>query len=180
MTDQPPKRLRSDIWFNDMTAPGAPAVYLDASTITASRARAASRPADHRHAQSGGDLTPCNQFISHLPKVKDGIRDAGGVPFEFPMHPLQESCRRPGCLDRNLAYLGLVEILCRYPLTAWCSRRVATRLRRQPDDRHHEPSRHRAFGGPMLDAYQLKAGGIGHGALGGRRQVAAGKMNEHS
>ena len=49
--------------------------------------------------------------------MKDGIRDAGGVPFEFPMHPMQESCRRPtAALDRNLAYLGLVEILCGYPL----------------------------------------------------------------
>ena len=50
-------------------------------------------------------------------RVKEGIRDAGGIGFEFPIHPLQESCRRPtAALDRNLAYLGLVEILCGYPL----------------------------------------------------------------
>ena len=67
--------------------------------------------------QSGSELTPCNRIhLSLAARVKDGIRDAGGVPIEFPLHPIQESCRRPtAALDRNLAYLGLVEILSGYP-----------------------------------------------------------------
>ena len=68
--------------------------------------------------QSGSDLTPCNRHHVELAKrVKDGIRAAGGVPFEFPMHPIHENVRRPtAALDRNLAYLGLVEVLHGYPL----------------------------------------------------------------
>lgn len=71
-------------------------------------------------AQSGSDLTPCNRIHVELAKrVKEGIRDAGGVPLEFPVHPIFENCRRPtAALDRNLAYLGLVEILHGYPLDA--------------------------------------------------------------
>jgi len=69
-------------------------------------------------AQTGGDLTPCNRIhMTPVERVKAGIRDAGGVPFEFPVHPIQESCRRPtAALDRNLAFLGIVEVLCGYPL----------------------------------------------------------------
>ena len=69
-------------------------------------------------AQTGSDLTPCNRHHVELAKrVKDGIRDAGGVPIEFPVHPIQEAGKRPtASLDRNLAYLGLVEVLHGYPL----------------------------------------------------------------
>lgn len=69
-------------------------------------------------AQSGSDLTPCNRHhIELVKRVKDGIRAEGGVPFEFPMHPIHENVRRPtAALDRNLAYLGLVEVLHGYPL----------------------------------------------------------------
>ncbi|MEQ5835984.1 IlvD/Edd family dehydratase [Marinobacter sp. NFXS9] len=69
-------------------------------------------------AQSGSDLTPCNRHhIDLVKRVKDGIRAQGGVPFEFPLHPIYENARRPtAALDRNLAYLGLVEILHGYPL----------------------------------------------------------------
>lgn len=69
-------------------------------------------------AQTGSDLVPCNRHHIELAKrVKDGIRAAGGVPLEFPVHPLQESGKRPTAgLDRNLAYLGLVEVLFGYPL----------------------------------------------------------------
>lgn len=71
-------------------------------------------------AQSGSDLSPCNRVHVDLAKrVRDGIRDAGGIPIEFPVHPIFENCRRPtAALDRNLAYLGLVEILNGYPLDA--------------------------------------------------------------
>lgn len=69
-------------------------------------------------AQSGSGLSPCNRHhLEPAVRVKDGIRDAGGIPIEFPMHPIFENCRRPtAALDRILAYLGLVEILFCYPL----------------------------------------------------------------
>src|SRR5690348_9432888 len=69
-------------------------------------------------AQSGSDLSPCNRHHLELARrVREGIRDAGGVPFEFPVHPIQETGRRPtAALDRNLCTLGLIEILHGYPL----------------------------------------------------------------
>jgi dihydroxy-acid dehydratase len=71
-------------------------------------------------AQSGSDIAPCNRIHLELAeRIKAGIRDAGGIPMEFPMHPIFENCRRPtAALDRNLAYLGLVEILNGYPIDA--------------------------------------------------------------
>src|SRR5436305_1743926 len=71
-------------------------------------------------AQSGSDIAPCNRIhLELVDRVKAGIRDAGGIPMEFPMHPIFENCRRPtAALDRNLAYLGLVEILNGYPIDA--------------------------------------------------------------
>jgi len=69
-------------------------------------------------AQTGSDIAPCNRIHLQLAqRVKDGVRAAGGLPLEFPVHPIQETLRRPtAALDRNLAYLGLVEILHGYPL----------------------------------------------------------------
>src|SRR5438270_13314110 len=69
-------------------------------------------------AQTGSDLSPCNRHHLVLAeRVREGIRAAGGIAFEFPVHPIQETGKRPtAALDRNLAYLGLVEILYGYPL----------------------------------------------------------------
>ena len=69
-------------------------------------------------AQTGSDLSPCNRHHLELAKrVRDGIRDAGGIAMEFPVHPIQETGKRPTAgLDRNLTYLGLVEVLYGYPL----------------------------------------------------------------
>jgi dihydroxy-acid dehydratase len=71
-------------------------------------------------AQTGSDIAPCNRHHLELaPRIRDGIREMGGVPFEFPIHPIQETCKRPtASLDRNLQYLSLVEILYGYPLDA--------------------------------------------------------------
>src|SRR5436305_14107975 len=71
-------------------------------------------------AQSGSDIATCNRIhLELVHRIKDGIRDAGGIPMEFPLHPIFENCRRPtAALDRNLAYLGLVEILNGYPIDA--------------------------------------------------------------
>jgi len=70
--------------------------------------------------QSGSDIAPCNRIhLELVHRIKAGIRDAGGIPMEFPAHPIFENCRRPtAALDRNLAYLGLVEILNGYPIDA--------------------------------------------------------------
>ncbi len=69
-------------------------------------------------AQTGSDISPCNRHHLDLAhRVRDGIRDAGGIPLEFPIHPIQETGKRPtAALDRNLAYLSLVEVLHGYPL----------------------------------------------------------------
>jgi dihydroxy-acid dehydratase len=71
-------------------------------------------------ANSGSDLTPCNKIhVFLMDRIKAGIRDAGGIPMEFPVHPIFENAKRPtAALDRNLAYLGLVELLYGYPIDA--------------------------------------------------------------
>ena len=82
------------------------------------RPRTPLRQADLGIAQTGSDLSPCNRHHLELAKrVREGIRDAGGIAFEFPCHPIQETGKRPtAALDRNLAYLSLVEVLYGYPL----------------------------------------------------------------
>jgi dihydroxy-acid dehydratase len=69
-------------------------------------------------AQTGSDLSPCNRHhLALAERVREGIREAGGIALEFPVHPIQETGKRPtAALDRNLAYLGLVEVLYGYPL----------------------------------------------------------------
>jgi dihydroxy-acid dehydratase len=114
-------RLRSESWFNDMTEPGETAVYLERypNQGWTNQELRSGKPIIGI-AQTGSDLVPCNRHHLQLAdRVKAGIRDGGGIPFEFPVHPIQESCRRPtSALDRNLAYLGLVEILVGYPIDA--------------------------------------------------------------
>ena len=103
--------LRSEIWFNDKAEPGETAIYLERyGNYGITREELQSGRPIIGIAQSGSDLVTCNRIhISIAERVKAGIRDAGGVPFEFPTHPIQESGRRPtAALDRNLAYLGLV------------------------------------------------------------------------
>jgi dihydroxy-acid dehydratase len=117
MTQKP--RLRSQLWFDNPDNPGMTALYLERYLnygLTTGEL-AAGKPIIGI-AQTGSDLAPCNRHHIELAKrVRDGIRDAGGVAFEFPMHPIQETGKRPtAALDRNLAYLGLVEVLYGYPL----------------------------------------------------------------
>ena len=96
MADKHTKR-RSEIWFNDPAEPGETGVYIERyGNYGITRKELQSGRPVIGLAQSGGDLTPCNRIHVQLAaRVKDGIRDAGGIPFEFPIHPLQESCRRP-------------------------------------------------------------------------------------
>ncbi|MEZ5889880.1 MAG: IlvD/Edd family dehydratase [Xanthobacteraceae bacterium] len=113
------RRLRSQLWFDNPDNPGMTALYLERYlNFGLSREELTSGKPIIGIAQTGSDLSPCNRHHLELAKrVRDGIRDAGGVPFEFPMHPIQETGKRPtAALDRNLAYLGLVEVLFGYPL----------------------------------------------------------------
>ncbi|WP_217351947.1 IlvD/Edd family dehydratase [Ruegeria sp. HKCCD8929] len=115
----PPGKLRSQLWFDDPDNPDMTALHLERYlNFGLTREELQSGRPIIGIAQTGSDLVPCNRHHIELAKrVKDGIREAGGVPLEFPVHPLQESGKRPtAALDRNLAYLGLVEVLYGYPL----------------------------------------------------------------
>src|SRR5271154_1405081 len=109
--------LRSRLWFDNPENPGMTALYIERYLnfgLTPGELRSG-KPIIGI-AQTGSDLSPCNRHHIELAKrVRDGILSAGGVPFEFPVHPIQETGKRPtAALDRNLAYLGLVEILMGY------------------------------------------------------------------
>src|SRR3954464_1101211 len=113
------KRFRSQEWFDNSDNPGMTALYLERYlNFGLTRAELTSGKPIIGIAQSGSDLSPCNRHHIELAKrVREGIHDAGGIAFEFPTHPIQETGKRPtAALDRNLAYLGLVEVLFGYPL----------------------------------------------------------------
>ncbi len=158
MSDESQRRLRSEIWFNNEAEPGETAVYLERfSNYGITRQELQSSRPKIGIAQTGSDVVPCNRIhMTLVNRVKDGIRDAGGVPFEFPTHPLQESCRRPtAALDRNLAYLGLVEILAGYPfdgvvLTTGCDKTTPSGLMAAATVNIPAIV---LSGGPMLDSY---------------------------
>ena len=112
-------RLRSQLWFDNPDNPGMTALYLERYlNYGLTREELTSGRPIIGIAQTGSDLSPCNRHHLELAqRVRAGIRDAGGVAFEFPVHPIQETGKRPtAALDRNLAYLGLVEVLFGYPL----------------------------------------------------------------
>jgi dihydroxy-acid dehydratase len=113
------RRLRSQLWFDNPDNPGMTALYLERYlNYGLTRAELTSGKPIIGIAQTGSDLSPCNRHHLQLAdRVRDGIRGAGGIPMEFPVHPIQETGKRPtAALDRNLAYLGLVEVLFGYPL----------------------------------------------------------------
>ncbi|TCV65997.1 IlvD/Edd family dehydratase [Pseudomonas fluorescens] len=119
MSDTPERRLRSEQWFNDPAHADMTALYVERyMNYGMTREELQSGRPIIGIAQTGSDLAPCNRHHLELAqRVKAGIRDAGGIPMEFPVHPIAEQSRRPtAALDRNLAYLGLVEILHGYPL----------------------------------------------------------------
>ncbi|MDB5548958.1 MAG: Dihydroxy-acid dehydratase, partial [Tardiphaga sp.] len=118
-TASPRRKLRSSEWFNDPHNPAMTALYLERYlNYGLTRAELQSGKPIIGIAQTGNDLSPCNRHHLELAKrVRDGITAAGGLAMEFPVHPIQETGKRPtAALDRNLAYLGLVEILFGYPL----------------------------------------------------------------
>lgn len=114
-----PRPLRSQQWFDDPAHADMTALYVERfMNYGLTREELQSGRPIIGIAQTGNDLSPCNRHHLQLAeRVRAGIRDAGGIPMEFPVHPLAEQSRRPtAALDRNLAYLGLVEILHGFPL----------------------------------------------------------------
>jgi dihydroxy-acid dehydratase len=113
------QKLRSRAWFDNPDNPDMTALYLERyMNFGISREELQSNKPIIGIAQTGSDLSPCNRHhIVLAERVREGIRESGGIAIEFPVHPIQETGKRPtAALDRNLAYLGLVEVLYGYPL----------------------------------------------------------------
>jgi dihydroxy-acid dehydratase len=175
--------LRSQRWFGNMANPGMTALYLERYLnfgLTPEELRSG-RPIIGI-AQTGSDLSPCNRHHVELAKrVRDGIRDAGGVPIEFPVHPIQESGKRPtAALDRNLQYLSLVEVLHGYPidgvvLTIGCDKTTPAMLMGAATMNIPAIA---LSAGPMLNGhYEGKRTGSGTIVWEARRMMAAGKID---
>ena len=114
-----PNGLRSQQWFDNPHNPGMTSLYIERyMNWGLTREELQSGKPIIGIAQTGSDLAPCNRHHLVLAeRVREGIREAGGIAFEFPVHPIQETGKRPtAALDRNLAYLGLVEVLYGYPI----------------------------------------------------------------
>jgi dihydroxy-acid dehydratase len=183
MSDEKERSLRSEIWFNDPKDPGETAVYIERlSNFGMTRQELQSKRPIIGIAQTGSDVAPCNRIhMTLVNRIKDGIRDAGGVPLEFPTHPLQETLRRPtAALDRNLAYLSLVEMLAGYPfdgvvLTTGCDKTTPSGLMAAATVNMPAIV---LSAGPMLDSYvNGKLAGTGMVLWEARRQLAAGEIN---
>jgi dihydroxy-acid dehydratase len=180
----PTRRFRSRDWFADPARSDMTALYLERFMnygITPAELRAG-RPIIGI-AQTGSDLSPCNRIHVELAKrVRDGIRDAGGIPMEFPVHPIFENCRRPtAALDRNLAYLGLVETLYGYPidavvLTTGCDKTTPSGIMAASTV---DIPAIVLSGGPMLDGWhEGELVGSGTVIWRSRRKLAAGEIDE--
>jgi xylonate dehydratase len=182
--DRPARRFRSRDWFDDPERMDQSALYLERFMnygITPEELRSG-KPIIGI-AQTGSDLSPCNRHHLELARrVRDGIRDAGGIPMEFPVHPIFENCRRPtAALDRNLAYLGLVEILYGYPidavvLTTGCDKTTPSAIMAASTV---DIPAIVLSGGPMLDGYfEGELVGSGMAIWKSRRRLAAGEIDE--
>jgi dihydroxy-acid dehydratase len=115
----PGPKLRSRAWFDNVGNVDMTALYVERyMNFGLSQEELQSNRPIIGIAQTGSDLSPCNRHHLVLAeRLREGIRDAGGIAIEFPVHPIQETGKRPTAgLDRNLAYLGLVEVLYGYPL----------------------------------------------------------------
>lgn len=183
MTTTTKKRFRSQDWFDNTDHIDLTALYLERFMnygITPEELRSG-KPIIGI-AQSGSDLAPCNRIHIELAKrVKDGVRAAGGIPIEFPSHPIFENCRRPtAALDRNLAYLGLVEILYGYPidgvvLTTGCDKTTPSSLMAASTV---DIPAIILSGGPMLDGWHdNKLVGSGSIIWQSRKRLAAGEID---
>ncbi|TRD22371.1 IlvD/Edd family dehydratase [Palleronia caenipelagi] len=176
-------RFRSQEWFDNPNNPGMTALYLERyQNQTFTREELQSGRPIIGIAQTGSDLAPCNKIhVFLMDRIKAGIRDAGGVPMEFPVHPIQETGKRPtAALDRNLQYLSLVEVLHGYPidavvLTTGCDKTTPALLMGAATV---DIPAIALNGGPMLDGWwQGKRSGSGSMIWESRRLLAEGKID---
>ncbi|MEE2752807.1 MAG: IlvD/Edd family dehydratase [Candidatus Latescibacterota bacterium] len=183
MSEHTPKKLRSQEWFNNPDNPGMTAVYVERfMNYGITREELQDGRPIIAIAQTGNDLSPCNRHHLFLAqRIKEGIRDAGGFPFEFPVHPIAEQGKRPtAALDRNLAYLGIVEILHGYPidgvvLTTGCDKTTPACIMAAAT--MDIPSIVLS-GGPMLDGHwRGMLAGSGTVVWDAREEYAAGKID---
>src|SRR6056297_3084761 len=177
------RRYRSQEWFDNPNNPGMTALYLERyqnQTFTQGELQA-EKPIIGI-AQTGSDLVPCNKIhVFLMDRIKAGIRDAGGIPIEFPTHPIQETGRRPtAALDRNLAYLSLVELLHGYPidgvvLTTGCDKTTPAQLMGAATV---DIPAIALNGGPMLDGwYKGQRAGSGTIVWESRRLLSEGRID---
>jgi len=176
-------KLISQNWFNNPDNPGMTALYIERYlNFGLTRKELQSGKPIIGIAQSGSDLSPCNRhFLKLSERIRAGIRDAGGIPMEFPTHPIQETGKRPtAALDRNLAYLSLVEVLYGYPLdgvvlTTGCDKTTPASLMAAATVNIPAIV---LSGGPMLDGnYKGKKVGSGTIIWEGRRMLSRGEIN---
>ncbi len=185
MTDQAsPRTLRSRDWFDNRERMDMTALYLERfMNYGVTPEELQSGKPIIGIAQSGSDLSPCNRIHVDLAKrTRDGIRDAGGIPIEFPVHPIFENCRRPtAALDRNLLYLGLVELLNGYPLdgvvlTTGCDKTTPSQIMAASTV---DIPAIVLSGGPMLDGWhEGELVGSGTVIWRSRRKLASGEIDE--
>ncbi|WP_108260177.1 IlvD/Edd family dehydratase [Mangrovicoccus ximenensis] len=177
------KRFRSQEWFDNPNNPGMTALYVERyqnQGYTRDELQG-DRPVIGI-AQTGSDLAPCNKIhIFLMDRIKAGVRDAGGIPMEFPVHPIQETGKRPtAALDRNLSYLGLVEVLHGYPidgvvLTTGCDKTTPAMLMGAATV---DIPAIALNGGPMLDGWwKGKRAGSGTIIWESRRLLAEGEID---
>ena len=175
-------KLRSQSWFDNPDNPGMTALYIERYlNFGITREELQSGKPIIGIAQTGSDLSPCNRHHIELAKrVRDGIVASGGICFEFPVHPIQETGKRPtAALDRNLAYLGLVETLFGYPidgvvLTIGCDKTTPALLMAAATV--NIPAIALSVG-PMLNGYYKgQRAGSGTAIWEARQQMAAGKI----
>ena len=177
------RKYRSQEWFDNPNNPGMTALYLERylnQEYTRGELQGG-RPVIGI-AQTGSDLAPCNKIhVFLMDRIKAGIRDAGGIPMEFPVHPIQETGKRPtAALDRNLAYLSLVEVLHGYPidgvvLTTGCDKTTPAMLMGAATV---DLPAIALNGGPMLDGW-WKGQRTGSGTIiwESRRMLAEGRID---
>ncbi len=177
------KRFRSQEWFDNPNNPGMTALYVERYQNQAfTREELQGERPVIGIAQTGSDIAPCNKIhVFLVDRIKAGIREAGGIPMEFPVHPIQETGKRPtAALDRNLTYLSLVEVLHGYPidgvvLTTGCDKTTPAMLMGAATV---DLPAIALNGGPMLDGWwKGKRAGSGTIVWESRRLLAEGKID---
>jgi dihydroxy-acid dehydratase len=177
------RKLRSQLWFANPDDQDMTALYIERyMNWGLSREELQAGKPIIGIAQSGNDLSPCNrQHLILAQRIREGIREAGGIAFEFPVHPIQETGKRPtAALDRNLCYLGLVETLFGYPLdgvvlTTGCDKTTPAQLMAAATV--NLPAIALSVG-PMLNGwYQGRRTGSGTIKWEAKRQLSAGKID---